>query len=109
MAQYRRARIFSILTIHEAYSANAYRTFQKTVDAIEKLRMFSRWMSMLNYEISMCNAFDRVVTMTDEDAAYLRSYAHSTNIRAIPIGIDTTEFQPPTDAARDHPIQIVLA
>src|SRR5438046_7347801 len=82
MAQYKRAGIFSILTIHETYSANAYDTFQKTVDAIEKLRMFSRWMSMLNYEISMCNAFDRVVTMTGEDAAYLRSYARSANIRA---------------------------
>jgi len=108
MAQYKRAGILSILTIHETYSANAYDTFQKTVDAIEKLRMFSRWMSMLNYEISMCNAFDRVVTMTDEDAAYLRSYAHSANIRAIPIGIDTKEFQPLTDAAREHPIQIVF-
>jgi len=108
MAQYRRAGIFSILTIHEAYSANAYRTFQKTVDAIEKLRMFSRWMSMLNYEISMCNAFDRVVTMTDEDAAYLRSYARSANIRAIPIGIDAEEFQPVPDARPEHPIQIVF-
>jgi len=108
MAQYKRAGIFSILTIRETYSSNAYHTFQGTVDAIEKLRMFSRWMSMLNYEISMCNAYDRVVTMTDEDAAYLRSYAHRANIRAIPIGIDAKEFQPLTDAASQHPIQIVF-
>ncbi len=108
MAQYKRAGIFSILTIHETYSANAYHTFQTTVDAIEKLRMFSRWMSMLNYEISMCNAFDRVVTMTDEDAAYLRSYASRANIRAIPIGIDAEEFRPPAAAAPEHPIQIVF-
>jgi len=63
---------------------------------------------MLNYEISMCNAFDRVVTMTDEDAAYLRSYASRANIRAIPIGIDAEEFRPPAAAAPEHPIQIVF-
>ncbi len=108
MAQYKRAGIFSILTIHETYSSNAYHTFQRTIDPIEKLRMFSRWMSMLNYEISMCNGFDRVVTMTDENAAYLRSYARRENIRAIPIGIDAEEFQPQMDAEPEHPIQIVF-
>jgi glycosyltransferase involved in cell wall biosynthesis len=108
MAQYKRPGIFSILTIHEAYSANAYRTFQTADDAVGKLRMFSRWMSMLNYEISMCNTFDRVVTMTGEDAAYLRSYAHRANVRAIPIGIDADEFQPWTEDGKEHPVQIVF-
>jgi glycosyltransferase involved in cell wall biosynthesis len=108
MAQYKRSGIFSILTIHETYSANAYRTFQAASDALEKLQMFSRWMAMLNYEISMCNAFDRVVTMTNEDAAFLRSYAHRANIRAIPIGIDAEEFRPRPDDGIEHPIQIVF-
>jgi glycosyltransferase involved in cell wall biosynthesis len=94
MAQYKRRGIFSILTIHELYSQNAYRAFQNTTDAVEKTRMFSRWMSMLNYEIAMCNAFDRVVTMTLDDAAFLRSYARRARIRAIPIGIDAEYFQP---------------
>jgi glycosyltransferase involved in cell wall biosynthesis len=65
-------------------------------------------MAMLNYEISMCNAFDRVVTMTKEDAAFLRSYAHRANIRAIPIGIDVEEFRPRPDDGIEHPIQIVF-
>ncbi len=108
MAQYKRRGVFSILTIHETYSANAYRTFQTASDATEKLRMLSRWMSMLNYEISMCNAFDRVVTMTNEDAAYLRSYARGANIRAIPIGIDAEAFQSIADTTAQHPLQIVF-
>src|SRR5207249_8051762 len=41
MAQYRRAGVFSILTAHEAYSANAYRTFQSATGPVEKLRSFS--------------------------------------------------------------------
>src|SRR5262245_61618785 len=47
MAQYKRPGIFSILTIHETYSTNAYRSFQTAADALEKLQMFSRWMAML--------------------------------------------------------------
>jgi glycosyltransferase involved in cell wall biosynthesis len=99
MAQYRRKGVFSVLTIHEIYSTNAYRTFQTTTAPTEKLQMFSRWMAMFNYEISMCNAFDRVVTMTSDDAAYLRSYAHRSNIRPIPIGIDPEHFSPVFDAS----------
>src|SRR5262245_11750558 len=92
MAQYKRKECFSILTIHETMSANAYAAFENATDAVEKFRLFSRWMAMLNYEISMCDKFDRVVTMTKEDAAYLRSYAHRADIRDIPIGIDPEHF-----------------
>jgi hypothetical protein len=49
MAQYRRPGFSSILTIHEAYSANAYKAFQAATDAVEKFRLFSRWMAMLNF------------------------------------------------------------
>ena len=93
MAQYRRPGPFSILTIHEALSSNAYKTFQKAAPA-ERFRHFYRWMSILNYEIGMCNRFDRVVAMTKEDADYLRSYAHQAAIRDIPIGIDSAYFRP---------------
>jgi glycosyltransferase involved in cell wall biosynthesis len=107
MAQYRRPGVYSILTAHEAYSANAYRAFLEAPDAAAKLRLFSRWMAMLNYEISMCNTFDRVVTMTESDAAYLRSYARRAKIRAIPIGIDAEYFQPVTDRPLE-PLEIVF-
>jgi glycosyltransferase involved in cell wall biosynthesis len=108
MAQYKRSAAFSVLTIHEAYSANAYQAFHSAKGSFEQLRMFSRWMSMLNYEISMCNAFDRIVTMTKDDAAYLRSYARRANIRAIPIGIDAGYFQCVSDSSQEQPVQIVF-
>jgi glycosyltransferase involved in cell wall biosynthesis len=108
MAQYRRPGVFSILTAHETYSANAYRSFQTAADATEKLRLFSRWMAMLNYEITRCNAFDRVVTMTEDDAKYLRSYARRADIRAIPIGIDADYFQPLPNHSPERPIQLVF-
>jgi len=108
MAQYKRAGAASILTILETHSDNAYHAFQAEPDAIQKLRKFSGWMSMLNYEVSMCNAFDRVVTMTDEDAAYLRSYARHADVRAIPIGVDAEYFRPATDPSPKRPVQIVF-
>ena len=65
-------------------------------------------MAMLNYEASMCNAFDRVVTMTREDAAFLRSYSPRANIRAIPIGIDADCFQPVRDTSPNQPARVLF-
>jgi glycosyltransferase involved in cell wall biosynthesis len=106
MAQYRRAGIFSILTAHEVMSANGYHAFQDPAAPIGRFRLFSRWMATLNYEISMCNRFDRVIAMTKEDAQYLRSYARHANIRDIPIGIDTNYFQPSREP--DYPLEVVF-
>jgi glycosyltransferase involved in cell wall biosynthesis len=107
MAQYKRRGVRSILTAHETFSANAYRAFQHATEAVDKLRLFSRWMAMLNYEISMCNKFDRVVTMTKEDANYLRSYARRANICDVPIGIDPDYFQPSFGAA-ERPLEVLF-
>jgi polysaccharide biosynthesis protein PslH len=94
MAQFRRRHVFSILTAHEAQSRNAYEAFETQPDPLEKLKLFYRWMQILRYEVTQIRKFDRVVTMTKEDAEYLKSYAPAADIRAIPIGIDAEEFSP---------------
>src|SRR5437016_510081 len=94
MAQYRRRDVLSVLTIHETLSSNAYSAFKAESDPLVKFKLYYRWMQMLRYEVRSTNYFDRVVTMTEHDARYLRSYAPSANIRAIPIGIDSVEFKP---------------
>jgi glycosyltransferase involved in cell wall biosynthesis len=94
MAQYRRRGVFSVLTIIETQSDNAYAAFQRERDPAVKLKLFYRWMQMLRYEVMSTRRFDRVVTMTEEDARYLRSYSPDLDIRAIPIGIDPEEFRP---------------
>jgi glycosyltransferase involved in cell wall biosynthesis len=99
MAQFYRKGILNVLTLHEAVSANAWETFQRDTDPVDKLRDFYRWMATLHYETSMCRKFDRVVTMTEDDAAYLRSYSPKANFQAIPIGIDTREFVSSADEA----------
>jgi len=94
MAQYRRRSHFSVLTIHETLSANAYETFCREQEPLAKLKAYYRWMQMLRYEVLMTRQFDRVITMTEHDAEYLRSYSRDADIRAIPIGIDPVEFRP---------------
>jgi glycosyltransferase involved in cell wall biosynthesis len=92
MAQYRRRGTFSILTAHEAMSRNLKEEMSTEADPLLKLKLFSQWRQMLRYEVRETRKFDRVVTMTTEDASYLRSYSGSINVRAIPIGIDLERF-----------------
>ena len=107
MAQFYRKGIRSVLTLHEALSGNAWEAFRREADPAKKLREFYRWMATLNYEVSMCREFDRVVTMTEDDAAYLRSYSHTSNIRAIPIGIDPIDFTPLPEEP-DRPVEVLF-
>jgi glycosyltransferase involved in cell wall biosynthesis len=107
MAQFYRRGVLNIVSLPETLSANAYDDFLRAVDPIEKLRAYYRWMGVLRYEVLMSRKFDRVVTMTERDAEYLRSYSANANITAIPIGIDPHEFNPwPEDFTL--PIQVLF-
>jgi glycosyltransferase involved in cell wall biosynthesis len=107
MAQFRRRHIFSLLTAHEVLSQNAWKAFEAESDPLSKGKCFYRWMQILNYEMTQVRTFDRVVTMTAEDAAYLKSYAPSANVRPVPIGIDAKEFCP-AEAKVAEPICVVF-
>lgn len=107
MAQYWRRHVSTILTIIETQSDNAYFAFESAADAPTKMKLYYRWMQMLRYEVMATRRFDRVVTMTDHDAAYLRSYSPEADIRCIPIGVDTEEFQPhPSEPER--PLEVLF-
>ena len=107
MAQFHRRGVFSVLTLLDGPSANAYEEFREAVDVVQKLRSYYRWMATLRYETLMARRFDRVVTMTENDADHLRSYSPNANIRAIPIGIDPEEFEPWPERV-DQPIRVLF-
>ena len=107
MAQYRKRGTFSVLTIHETLSANARAAWQGLTQGESRLKLFYRWMQLLRYEVLAVKQFDRIVTMTDFDAAYLRSYAPSADVRPIPIGVDPAVFEPfAEDPAR--PLEVLF-
>ena len=107
MAQFRRKGVFCLLTAHEVQSKNAREAFESALDPLEKLRLFYRWMQFLQYEVAQVRKFDRVVTMTNEDASYLRSYAPEANIRPIPIGIDVDQFSP-AESVVNHNVSVLF-
>ena len=107
MAQFRRPGVFTVLTAHEVVSANAWQEFSRSSDPAEKLKLYYRWMQMLHYEVRAPRKFDRVVTMTESDASYLRSYLPASNIRSIPIGIDTEEFSPLPEQP-EQPLEVLF-
>jgi glycosyltransferase involved in cell wall biosynthesis len=107
MAQFHRRGVFSVLTLLDGPSANAYEEFREAVDVVQKVRSYYRWMATLRYETLMTRKFDRVVTMTENDAEHLRSYSPTANIRAIPIGIDPKEFEPLPENA-NQPIHVLF-
>ena len=94
MTQFRRADLFTIWTAHEVMSANAYEEFLAENRPLEKIRSYYRWMAMLRYEVRAARSFDRVITMTEADADYLRSYAPAADVRPIPIGVDAHWYSP---------------
>ena len=107
MAQHSRHGIFSVLTLPEVLSLNAYQAFVRENEPLAKLRLFHRWMGMLNYEIGASRRADRVITMTEKDANYLRSYLPKHDIWPIPIGIDTDWFFPrPEEGAA--PVEVLF-
>jgi glycosyltransferase involved in cell wall biosynthesis len=88
-------------------SANAYDAFIRAIEPAAKFKLFYRWMQMLRYETWMSRKFDRVVTMTNPDAEYLRSYLPGAAIRPIPIGIDPDEFSPTLEDS-SRPLEVVF-
>jgi glycosyltransferase involved in cell wall biosynthesis len=94
MAQFRRPGTFSILTAHETMSKNSRDAISSQSSPLLQVGLFYNWMQLLRYEVLETRKFDRVVTMTTEDAAYLRSYSRNLNVRSIPIGVDLERFSP---------------
>jgi polysaccharide biosynthesis protein PslH len=103
MAQFRRKNVFSLLTAHDVQTQSAWEAFEAELDPFSKAKLFYRWMQTLRYEMTQIRKFDRVVTMTPEDAAYLKSYSPGANVLPIPIGIDAGEFCP----AETNPLEAV--
>jgi glycosyltransferase involved in cell wall biosynthesis len=86
--------IFKILTEHEVQYANFHASLKAEIQLFGKIKKFYDWLVQLNYEVKVCQGFDRVVCMTDEDLKLLSEFVPSAKLRKIPIGVDSDYFQP---------------
>lgn len=107
MTQFHRPDVLTVFTAHEVMSANSRRDFESASSPLEKIRSYYGWMAMLRYEIRAVRQFDRVVTMTESDRDYLRSYAPDADVRDIPIGVDGAWYSPKGEDS-ERPLEAVF-
>lgn len=84
-----------VLDQHNVESVILQRFFENQRFEPMKLLAWLEWRKMRQYEPRMCRKFDRILTVTDIDAEIMRPWLPSERaISVIPIGVDTTYFQP---------------
>jgi sugar transferase (PEP-CTERM/EpsH1 system associated) len=57
---------------------------------------FVQWQRLLDYEAQACRRADRVLTVSEADAAALRKLVPNVDVTVVPNGIDTRAYQPQT-------------
>ena len=62
---------------------------------------------MLKYETRAARRFDRVVAMTPNDAEFIRGCAPRSDVRDIPIGVDSRHYRP-SDIDPNGPLRVVF-
>ena len=100
--------IFKILTEHEVHYANFYADFKAETHPFGKIKKFYDWIVQLNYEAKVCQGFDRIVCMTDEDLKLLSEFVPPHKLSKIPIGVDSDYFQPRDSVTESPPRRLLF-
>jgi len=83
----------SILTHHEVQHRALLQELQrKELSFVERLERRVQWMKMLNFELSLANRFNTVITMTEQDKMSLMQYDPSLPIVVNETGVDVPYF-----------------
>ena len=96
-----------ILTEHEIIFSNCRSAFKAETNWWGKWVRGYDWLVQLNYEARVCRNFHRIACMTEEDRTTLSRFVSPSRLRAIPIGVDSSYFDPQQVAA-EHSAQRML-
>jgi glycosyltransferase involved in cell wall biosynthesis len=96
MAQYvpNTVRACTLLTEHEVAFATHRRAFESLPFSWEKLKALMGWLGMIDYELTACRRFDKIVALTDADRKELLSFEPKLDIEVIPMAVDSSCFVP---------------
>lgn len=87
--------VLNVLTEHDVSFLSLYRQFQKRPWSLKKVEDWLIWLKMFNYEIAMCRRFDLILTVTEREEHFLRSYLPEAAISsAAPTGVDIAYYTP---------------
>jgi sugar transferase (PEP-CTERM/EpsH1 system associated) len=67
---------------------------------------FVQWQRLRRYEAQVCRRADRVIAVSDVDAAMLQELAPGLDVTVVPNGVDTRAYTPPPTLP--HPLTLVF-
>lgn len=91
--------VLRILTEHEIIFSNCRSAFEAETNWWRKWVKGYDWLVQLNYEARGCRNFHRIACMTEEDRMILSRFVSPARLRAVPIGVDSSYFDPQQVAA----------
>jgi GT2 family glycosyltransferase len=83
-----------ILTEHEVQHAAIFRLLKHERNYLKKLFIVLEWLKWLNAEINFCRKFDKIITLTQDDALALKRFDPSLPIEVIRTCTDIEYFYP---------------
>jgi GT2 family glycosyltransferase/glycosyltransferase involved in cell wall biosynthesis len=83
-----------ILTEHEVQHAAIFRLLKHERNYLKKLFIVLKWLKWLNAEINLCRKFDKIITLTQDDALALKRFDPSLPIEVIETCTDIEYFYP---------------
>lgn len=82
-----------VLTLHDMGSASLWRSYLREMSGWRRLKAVPQWLGRRAFTRSVAAAYDRVVTVTERDAALLRRLSPNARVVAVPTGVDLSHFQ----------------
>jgi glycosyltransferase involved in cell wall biosynthesis len=100
--------VLRVLTEHEIIFSNYRSSFEAETRFWRKCVKYYDWLVQLNYEARACRNFHRIACMTDEDRTILSRFVDPSRLRTVPIGVDSTYFDPALVPAEESSRQMLF-
>ena len=97
-----------VLTEHEIVFANSQSAYSDETRFWRKCIKGYDWLVQLNYEVRVCRTFHRIACMTDEDRTVLSRFVALSRLRTVPIGVDSSYFDPAQVPAQEPPRRMLF-
>lgn len=83
-----------LLFQHNVEAAIAKRHYDRSKDPVSRLFWWLQYKKMFYHERVMCNRFDRVIAVSENDREQMQKNYGAKNVYTIPTGVDTDFFKP---------------
>jgi len=97
-----------VMTEHEIVFSNYQADFRRETRLWRKCLKCYEWLMQLNYEVRVCRNFHRIACMTEEDRAVLSRFVAPGRLVTVPIGVDSSYFDPARVQAQESPWRMLF-